>query len=57
MPAVLKSHKTTIVGILSLIGAACSFGISLYNGDTPDLAAIIASLQGLGFLLSKDADK
>jgi len=54
---VASSYKTTAIGVVTLVAAACDVIISLYNGDAPNFTALMAAVSGLGFLFSKDADK
>ncbi len=54
---VAKSYKTTAIGVVTLVAAACDVILSLYHGDTPNFTALMAAVSGLGFLFSKDADK
>ena len=51
------SYKTTIIGVVTLVAAACSVILSVSEGGAIDLAPILAALTGLGFLASKDSDK
>jgi hypothetical protein len=55
-----KNLKTTILGILTILGAICSAGIKLFNGEMPsydEIAVLIALFTtGGGLLKAKDAE-
>jgi len=52
-----RSYKTTAIGVVTLVGAACDVILSVYNGEPPNFTALMAAVSGLGFLFSRDADK
>jgi len=50
----LKNWKTTIVGILALAGVITTYWLPQYKEE---LAYVISTLTGLGFIVAKDGDK
>lgn len=51
----MRSWRTTILGVLTIIGTLTSAGISLLNGHQPDLATTSAGvLTGLGLIHAAD---
>lgn len=50
----MKNKRTTISGLLLLAGAVLIAGGQLLAGDTPDIAAVLTALTGVGFLVSGD---
>jgi len=55
----MKNPKTTIIGILLIVGTLCGVGVQLLRGETVDLQAVIAAvltgLAGVGLVTAKDA--
>lgn len=52
----MKSWKTTLFGVLSILTAVSSAGVTLLQGQTPDFTAILAALvAGVGLIFAKDA--
>lgn len=56
-----RNWKTTVCGVLMIVGALCGAGVALLDGDpstAPNLTLIIATITaGVGLSLSKDGDK
>lgn len=52
----MKSWKTTVLGILTILGALIPAGIALLKGQSPDLTALWpAVIAGFGLIFAKDA--
>ena len=55
----MKNPKTTIIGILLIVGTLCGVGVQLLRGEPVDLQAILATivsgLVGIGLIAAKDA--
>ena len=50
--------KTTIIGVLIIIGAACTAATQFLQGQEPDLSALAgAVVVGIGFIKAADATK
>ena len=50
--------KTTIIGSLIIIGAACTAAAQFLQGQDPDFAALgVAIGAGIGFIHASDATK
>ncbi len=56
----MKSWKTTLLGILVLIGAFVSGAMATFDSDPTtviDMGEIIAAITGLGLFAARDNDK
>lgn len=52
----MKNYKTTILGILTIIGTLCKAGLDLMNNTPIDYGIISAGIStGVGLFLAKDA--
>ena len=52
----MQNYKTTVLGILTIIGTLCSAGIALVNGHTPDIGITSAGvLAGVGLIHAADS--
>lgn len=49
----LKSWKTTLAGIASVVGAVSAYA----NGSTDLAGMVVAIITGIGLILAKDANK
>lgn len=56
----MKSPKTTILGILAILGAVVAFGTALLDGKpetVPDILATLSAISaGIGLITAKDAN-
>jgi hypothetical protein len=50
----VKNRKTTVAGILLLVGAAVTVVGQLLSGQPPDFEALLAALGGVGLLAAGD---
>jgi|HubBroStandDraft_2_1064218.scaffolds.fasta_scaffold02392_7 altronate dehydratase len=51
----MKSYRTTILGVLTIIATLTAAGISLLNGHSPDLATTTAGVAaGVGLIKAAD---
>jgi hypothetical protein len=51
----MRSWRTTVIGVLTIIVAVAHAGLQLLNGQQPDLTATSAGvLAGLGFIHAAD---
>lgn len=53
----LTSPRTTVLGVLTLVGAVVVFGKALLDGDpstVPDLETIIIAAAGAGLIAARD---
>lgn len=51
------SWRTSVLGILTLLGSIVTFGQALLDGDpatVPDFDAIVAALAGIGLIFARD---
>ncbi len=55
--SIKRSYKTTAIGVVTLVAAACNVILAINNGEAPDFTSLMAAVSGLGFLFSKDSDK
>lgn len=54
----MKNWKTTLLGVLTIIGAACGAGVSLLNGNPVDYPSLVAAVTaGWGLIHASDAAK
>lgn len=53
MNNILKSWKTTLIGLLAIAG----LGFNIYNNGGLAVTDFLLLITGVGFLLSKDGDK
>jgi hypothetical protein len=51
----MKSYKTTIAGVLTIVAALANAGLALSNGHMPDITVTSAALStGVGLILAAD---
>ena len=50
----MKNKRTTIAGYLLLAGAVLTAGAQVLSGGTPDVAAVLTALTGIGFIAASD---
>ena len=50
----MKNKRTTIAGYLLLVGAVATAAAQIMSGGTPDVAAVLTALTGIGFIVSAD---
>jgi len=51
----MQSWRTTVLGILTIVGVVTGAAISFMNGHTPDLTAVSAGITtGVGLILAAD---
>lgn len=54
--AMLRSWRTTALGVLMIVGAVSNAAVELLNGHQPDWqATALAIIGGIGMLFAKDA--
>ncbi len=57
----MKSWKTSLLGVLTIVGALCAAGVALLDGDpatNPSWAITgTAFMTGLGLMQARDNDK
>lgn len=53
----MRNPKTTLAGALTLLGALAYAVAKFLNGETPDLAAVLAAITGLGLIGAADGGK
>lgn len=52
----MKSWKTTVMGVLAILGAIISAATGLINGTVIDWTAVMAAiLAGIGLIFAKDS--
>lgn len=51
----MKSYKTTIAGVLTIVGVLVQAGLALTNGHQPDFSTLSAGITaGVGLILAAD---
>ncbi len=53
----MKSWKTTVMGILAILGAVIGIGTAYLQGQTIDYTSVIGSVMaGIGLIAAKDSN-